>query len=195
MTRPQVIHVASVAELRSLAALWDDLWWRSDVTTPALRAELITLWMEHFAPHCAVSCPGRGRAWALGGRPAAGRPPRRRHPSGGRHRRQPLVVVRRSALGLRADGRRCRRRRRWSGRWPNSLGSCFGWKAPPWTRRNGGHCRQPSPAPARAPFAASDGSPDDFRSITRGPLARSAGRASIAATWPAVSNVWPSAAR
>ena len=50
MTRPQVIHVASVAELRSLAALWDDLWWRSDVTTPALRAELITLWMEHFAP-------------------------------------------------------------------------------------------------------------------------------------------------
>jgi CelD/BcsL family acetyltransferase involved in cellulose biosynthesis len=50
MTRPQVIHVASLAELRARAAPWDDLWWRSDCTTPALRAEMIALWMEHFAP-------------------------------------------------------------------------------------------------------------------------------------------------
>ncbi len=50
MTRPRVIHLASLAELRCQAALWDDLWWRSDCTTPALRAELIALWMEHFAP-------------------------------------------------------------------------------------------------------------------------------------------------
>ncbi len=50
MTQPRVIHIASVAELRALAARWDDLWWRSDVTTPNLRAELIALWMEHFAP-------------------------------------------------------------------------------------------------------------------------------------------------
>ena len=38
MTQPRVIHIASVAELRALAARWDDLWWRSDVTTPNLRA-------------------------------------------------------------------------------------------------------------------------------------------------------------
>ncbi len=50
MTRPRVIHVASLAELRRQAAAWDDLWWRSGVSMPTLRAELIALWMEHFAP-------------------------------------------------------------------------------------------------------------------------------------------------
>ncbi len=50
MTRPRVIHVDTIAALRSQAARWDDLWWRSDTTMPTLRAELIALWMEHFAP-------------------------------------------------------------------------------------------------------------------------------------------------
>jgi CelD/BcsL family acetyltransferase involved in cellulose biosynthesis len=50
MTSPRVIHVASVAELRAMAAVWDDLWWRSNAALPTLRAELIARWMEHFAP-------------------------------------------------------------------------------------------------------------------------------------------------
>jgi CelD/BcsL family acetyltransferase involved in cellulose biosynthesis len=44
------IHLTSVAELRAEAAAWDDLWQRSDVSLPLLRAELLAQWVEHFAP-------------------------------------------------------------------------------------------------------------------------------------------------
>jgi CelD/BcsL family acetyltransferase involved in cellulose biosynthesis len=42
-------HLNSLAELRRYASLWDDLWWRSDVTMPMARAELVARWAEHFA--------------------------------------------------------------------------------------------------------------------------------------------------
>jgi len=44
------IHLTSVADLRSEAAAWDDLWQRSDVSLPLVRAELLAQWVEHFAP-------------------------------------------------------------------------------------------------------------------------------------------------
>jgi CelD/BcsL family acetyltransferase involved in cellulose biosynthesis len=42
--------LSSLAELRSLAPAWDDLWWRSEATLPTARAELIAQWVERFAP-------------------------------------------------------------------------------------------------------------------------------------------------
>jgi CelD/BcsL family acetyltransferase involved in cellulose biosynthesis len=36
--------------LLDAAPAWDDLWIRSDVTTPTARASLIALWLRHFAP-------------------------------------------------------------------------------------------------------------------------------------------------
>jgi hypothetical protein len=45
------LHLASVEELRSAALAWDDLWWRSDVALPTVRAELLAQWLEHFKPH------------------------------------------------------------------------------------------------------------------------------------------------
>ena len=50
MAGPRVIHLDSIAALRARTAAWDDLWWRSDATMPTLRAELIAMWLEHFAP-------------------------------------------------------------------------------------------------------------------------------------------------
>ncbi len=44
------IHLTSVEELRAAAAAWDDLWWRSDVTMPTVRAELMAQWVEQFKP-------------------------------------------------------------------------------------------------------------------------------------------------
>lgn len=43
--------ISSLDELRSLAADWDDLWWRSDVTLPTCRAATLALWWEQFASH------------------------------------------------------------------------------------------------------------------------------------------------
>lgn len=40
---------SSVAELRKLADPWDELWQNSDVTDPTARAELLAIWLEHFA--------------------------------------------------------------------------------------------------------------------------------------------------
>jgi len=80
MARRQVIHIASIAELRRQAVRWDDLWRRSNVALPTLRAEMIALWMEHFAPGApfhAVAVEDAGRwvaALPLVGRPAAGFP-------------------------------------------------------------------------------------------------------------------------
>ena len=78
MTRLQVIHIASIEALRSHAVRWDDLWQRSNVALPTLRAEMIALWMEHFAPEAAfqaIVVEDGGRwvaALPLVGRPAAG---------------------------------------------------------------------------------------------------------------------------
>jgi CelD/BcsL family acetyltransferase involved in cellulose biosynthesis len=46
----QTIQLNSIEELRSNAAAWDDLWWRSDAKLPTSRAELLAQWVEQFAP-------------------------------------------------------------------------------------------------------------------------------------------------
>jgi CelD/BcsL family acetyltransferase involved in cellulose biosynthesis len=45
----RTLYITSPAELRANAAAWDDLWWRSDVTLPQARAELVAQWVERFA--------------------------------------------------------------------------------------------------------------------------------------------------
>ncbi len=50
MSRPRIIHVTSIEQLRQCAAAWDDLWLRSDVTMPTVRAEPLARWIEQFAP-------------------------------------------------------------------------------------------------------------------------------------------------
>lgn len=47
---PQVMHLSSLEQLRFAASDWDDLWLRSEVTFPTMRAELLAQWIEHFAP-------------------------------------------------------------------------------------------------------------------------------------------------
>ncbi|MGA2034238.1 MAG: GNAT family N-acetyltransferase [Thermoguttaceae bacterium] len=49
MTRARIRHITSLAELRTHAARWDDLWQRSDLTQPTYRAELVAQWVEQFA--------------------------------------------------------------------------------------------------------------------------------------------------
>ena len=98
------IHLTSVADLRAEAAAWDDLWQRSDVSLPLVRAELLAQWVEHFAPRADFHAAGRRRPVALGRRVAAGLVSRRATDFGGRTPLQPLGDVRRSAL-------RCRGRR------------------------------------------------------------------------------------
>jgi CelD/BcsL family acetyltransferase involved in cellulose biosynthesis len=49
MSEPRVIHLHSACELRKAADAWDDLWQRSEVTFPTMRAELLAQWIEHFA--------------------------------------------------------------------------------------------------------------------------------------------------
>ena len=44
------IHLTSVDELRASASAWDDLWWRSEVALPTVRAELLAQWVEQFKP-------------------------------------------------------------------------------------------------------------------------------------------------
>lgn len=50
MTCPQITQLDSLAELRRMAGVWDDLWRRSDVAMPTHRAELVAQWVEQFAP-------------------------------------------------------------------------------------------------------------------------------------------------
>jgi CelD/BcsL family acetyltransferase involved in cellulose biosynthesis len=47
----RTIHLASVADLRASASAWDDLWQRSEVSLPLVRAELLAQWVEHFCRH------------------------------------------------------------------------------------------------------------------------------------------------
>jgi CelD/BcsL family acetyltransferase involved in cellulose biosynthesis len=46
----QLIHITSIDEFRTAAPSWDNLWWRSEVTIPTARAELLAQWVEQFAP-------------------------------------------------------------------------------------------------------------------------------------------------
>jgi CelD/BcsL family acetyltransferase involved in cellulose biosynthesis len=46
----RTIHLTSVADLRAAASAWDDLWQRSDVALPLLRAELLARWLVDFHP-------------------------------------------------------------------------------------------------------------------------------------------------
>jgi len=50
MRELQLLHLTSLVEVRAAAPAWDDLWWRSEVTMPAARAELVAQWVEQFAP-------------------------------------------------------------------------------------------------------------------------------------------------
>jgi CelD/BcsL family acetyltransferase involved in cellulose biosynthesis len=44
----------STGALRSAAGPWDDLWQRSDAASPAGRAGLVALWIEHYMPRTTV---------------------------------------------------------------------------------------------------------------------------------------------
>jgi len=46
----RVVRLQSIAELRTEAVQWDDLWQRSPTTLPATRAQTAALWLEHFTP-------------------------------------------------------------------------------------------------------------------------------------------------
>ena len=50
MSQPRPVQLASIDDLRGAARAWDDLWWRSELTMPTIRAELIAQWVERFAP-------------------------------------------------------------------------------------------------------------------------------------------------
>ena len=52
-----MIQLDTVEQLRDATPKWNDLWRRSDVTAPTVRAELVAQWLEQFAP--------RGRFQAL----------------------------------------------------------------------------------------------------------------------------------
>jgi len=49
MSEPRLIHLRGVGALRDAAASWDDLWLRSDVTLPTVRAEMVARWVERFS--------------------------------------------------------------------------------------------------------------------------------------------------
>ena len=42
--------IRSTKQLRDAAELWDDLWRRSAVAAPSARAEMVAMWVDHFAP-------------------------------------------------------------------------------------------------------------------------------------------------
>ena len=61
---PRFTFLTSLAELRAAAPDWDDLWRRSDCTSPLARAEMVAHWLEHFAPQarfCAAVVEEDGR--------------------------------------------------------------------------------------------------------------------------------------
>jgi hypothetical protein len=48
---PQLRFLTSLDEIRAAAPAWDDLWLRSDCTSPLARAEMVAQWIEQFAPN------------------------------------------------------------------------------------------------------------------------------------------------
>ena len=53
MNHLHTIHITSLDDLRNNAAVWDDLWWRSDAALPTARAETLAQWIEQFRPRAA----------------------------------------------------------------------------------------------------------------------------------------------
>jgi hypothetical protein len=51
MNRLQLRKFGSTEELRAVAAAWDDLWFRSEVTILRAPAHLVALWVDHFSPY------------------------------------------------------------------------------------------------------------------------------------------------
>lgn len=49
MTNHSILIIDSLDSLKRNAETWNDLWQRSDATSPTLRAEMIELWMRRFA--------------------------------------------------------------------------------------------------------------------------------------------------
>ena len=45
----RIQYIDGVDQLRAMAARWDDLWLRSEVTLPTARAEFVAQWVEKFA--------------------------------------------------------------------------------------------------------------------------------------------------
>ena len=70
MTQLRLKQIDSIDQLRAGAAVWDDLWRRSEVTIPTARAELVALWLEQFAPRAVF----RGLVVEQGSRPVAALP-------------------------------------------------------------------------------------------------------------------------
>jgi CelD/BcsL family acetyltransferase involved in cellulose biosynthesis len=54
MGRLRLEQIDSIAGFRAVAVAWDDLWQRSEVTLPTVRAELVAQWIECFAPRAKV---------------------------------------------------------------------------------------------------------------------------------------------
>jgi CelD/BcsL family acetyltransferase involved in cellulose biosynthesis len=64
MTHYRIHHLTTVFDLRLAAPAWDDLWWRSDVTMPTMRAETLARWLEQFTTpgdFQAIVVEGNGR--------------------------------------------------------------------------------------------------------------------------------------
>ena len=57
----RLVTIESVAELAPVADRWDDLWQASEAVLPTLRADLLALWVEQFAP-CREAAHARRRA-------------------------------------------------------------------------------------------------------------------------------------
>jgi CelD/BcsL family acetyltransferase involved in cellulose biosynthesis len=60
----RLIKITTLEALRANSCAWDDLWWRSDATLPAMRAELLAQWIERFAPRrrfCALGVEDQGQ--------------------------------------------------------------------------------------------------------------------------------------
>jgi hypothetical protein len=50
MAEPDILILHGIEELGAHAGDWDDLWQRSDVYSPNVRAAMVQLWVEQFAP-------------------------------------------------------------------------------------------------------------------------------------------------
>lgn len=49
--------LSNLRDLRDYAQAWDDLWYRSALTSPTMRAELFATHLEHFSPQARIWCP------------------------------------------------------------------------------------------------------------------------------------------
>ncbi len=50
MNELELRELDSISQLRAMTAEWDALWQLGGVTLPTARAELVAIWLEHFAP-------------------------------------------------------------------------------------------------------------------------------------------------